>query len=125
MSYDEPFGSECGEGWHGIINDTHIKLKYIDPEYKIDQIKEKFGGLRYYFTPSEKYSYGSTASNIMNDIVRIAEYQASLTCELCGTSDYKAGVDLRMDRGFYYNYCKDCSDKLIADRDARFKKMEE
>lgn len=125
MSYDEPFGSECGEGWHGIINDTHIKLKYIDPDYKIDQIKEKFGGLRYYFTPSEKYSYGSTASNIMDDIVRSAEYQASLTCELCGNSGWGANVDIRIHNGWYFGYCEECANKAIEERKAWLKKMEE
>ena len=39
----------CGEGWYGIIIECHKKLKAIDPDYRILQIKEKFGSLRYYF----------------------------------------------------------------------------
>lgn len=118
MSYDEPFGFECGEGWHKIIQETHNKLKYIDPDYKIAQIKEKFGGLRYYFDPS--FDYGSIQVDIMDDIVRAAEYEASITCELCGAYGWGTEVEVRVDRGLYYGYCKECSDKFIKDRNERF-----
>jgi hypothetical protein len=121
MSYDEPFGHECGEGWKTIINDTHRKLKYIDPNYKIAQIKEKFGGLRYYYDQSFE-SYDDVRREIMEDVVRAAEREASRTCEKCGTSDYKAQVDLRIHRGFYYTNCEECSNKMIEERESYFNK---
>ena len=121
MSYDEPFGHECGEGWKTIIKDTHRKLKYIDSDYKIAQIKEKFGGLRYYYYQSFE-SYDDIRREIMEDIVDAAERKASSTCEKCGTSDYKAGVELRIHRGFYYTNCEECSNKMIEEREAYFKK---
>lgn len=120
MSYKEPFGEETGEGWKDIIQSTHEKLKYIDPDYKIAQIKEKFGGLRYYFDPS--FDYGSIQVNIMDDIVRAAEHQASYTCELCGAYGWGTEVELRVDRSYYYGYCKECSDKFVADRNERWGK---
>jgi hypothetical protein len=112
MSYDEPFGDEAGEGWKNIVQATHNKLKYIDPNYKIAQIKEKFGGLRYYFDSS--IEYGSIAHDIMHDVVRFAEYEATKVCQVCGTGKYDAGVELRVHHYWYYNYCKECSDKHIA-----------
>jgi len=118
MSYTEPFGSECGEGWHRIILDTHNKLKYVDPNYTIVQIKEKFGGLRYYFDASVEY--GSIQQHIMDDIVRAAEHEASITCEKCGEQGWDKGVETRSDRGWYYTYCKECSDGAVAEREARF-----
>jgi hypothetical protein len=119
MSYDEPFGHECGEGWKTIINDTHRKLKYLDSNYKIAQIKEKFGGLRYYYDTSLEYT--NTVSQIMEDVVRAAEEKASRTCDKCGTSDYKDKVDLRIHRGFYYTNCEECSNKMIEEHEAYFK----
>jgi DNA-directed RNA polymerase subunit RPC12/RpoP len=118
MTYPEPYGLECGGGWKNIIDHTHEKLKYIDPDYKIAQIKEKFGGLRYYFDAS--IEYGSLAYDIMNDIVKAAEYEASYTCELCGSQGLSKGVKTRNDHGWYYTYCKECSDKVIAERKKRF-----
>jgi hypothetical protein len=114
MTYPEPYGLECGAGWKNIIDLTHEKLKYIDPEYKIAQIKEKFGGLRYYY--DQTVEYGSTASQIMEDIVRAAEHEASRTCELCGTSKPSDKVEVRVHRYWYFGYCQSCADKRIAER---------
>jgi hypothetical protein len=118
MTYPEPYGLECGAGWKDIVDHTHEKLKYIDPDYKIAQIKEKFGGLRYYFDASVEY--GSVAYYIMNDIVKAAENEASYTCELCGVQGLSKGVETRVDHYWYYTYCKECSDKHIAERNERF-----
>jgi hypothetical protein len=116
--YPKPYGLECGEGWKDIVDYTHEKLKYIDPDYTIAQIKEKFGGLRYYFDTS--IEYGSIAYDIMNDIVKAAEYEASYTCELCGAQGISKGVETRKDHGWYYTYCKECSDKATESRKIRF-----
>lgn len=90
------FGIECGDGWYDIIrsvcweikqheNHVHnmIKLKQKeDPDYilpydsvKFDQIKEKFGGLRIYFTGGDDRVRG---------IVGLAEDISYKICENCG-----------------------------------------
>ena len=38
--------------WGSILRDAHEKMTLVDPGYRIDQIKEKFNGLRYYYRPS-------------------------------------------------------------------------
>lgn len=40
---------DCPEEWNPLIIECHEKLMEIDPNYMVLQIKEKFGGLRYYF----------------------------------------------------------------------------
>jgi hypothetical protein len=40
------------EDWYPFVLKCHEELVAIDPDYTIFQIKEKFRGLRYYFTPS-------------------------------------------------------------------------
>ena len=39
-------------GWDEIIAEANGRLSELDPDYKVDQVKEKFGGLRYYYSPS-------------------------------------------------------------------------
>ena len=40
---------ECDHGWDEIIIKCHDELIALDPKYVPVQIKQKFGGLRYYF----------------------------------------------------------------------------
>lgn len=122
MIYDEPGGYETGDGWKDIIMRTHEKLKYIDPDYTIIQIKEKFGGLRYYFDSS--LDYESIAHDIMNDIVRAAEYEASRTCELCGANKASDKVEIRVHKYWYFGYCQSCADKNVAERESRYEKYQ-
>jgi hypothetical protein len=117
---DDFLFASCGDGWKEIIDHTHEKLKYIDPDYKIAQIKEKFGGLRYYFDSS--LYYGSIAYEIMNDIVLGAELEASRTCELCGANKSSDKVEIRVHKYFYFGYCESCANNLITEREERYKK---
>jgi len=119
---DKYLFASCGDGWKEIIRNTDKKLRYIDPEYKIAQIKEKFGGLRYYFDSS--LYYGSIAHEIMDDIVRAAEHEASRTCELCGASKASDKVEIRVHKYFYFGYCQSCTDKYIAETEARYARYE-
>lgn len=61
------------EEWLPVIARTHVKLLYIDPNYQILQIKEKFGGLRYYY--SSEFSFGDPERDLMESIVTSAEDQ--------------------------------------------------
>ena len=111
----------CGDGWKEIIRNTHEKLKYIDPDYTIAQIKEKFGGLRYYYDHSFE-SYDDLRREIMDDIVAAAELEASRTCELCGANKSSDKVEIRVHKYFYFGYCESCANNLITEREERYKK---
>ena len=90
------WGIECGDGWYDILSSlcwmikqhednnrwqTEYKQKedatYTSDYYpvKFDQIKEKFGGLRIYFTGGDSYIEG---------LVSMAESFSYQICELCG-----------------------------------------
>lgn len=74
-----------GKGWYGLIVMTNALLSEIYPDYDIDQIKEKFGGLRYYVScdtslqlqDPEKYDRFFA-------IVRKCQAISYLICEKCG-----------------------------------------
>lgn len=123
MTTDDYLFASCGDGWKSIIRNTDKKIKYIDPNYEIAQIKEKFGGLRYYFDTSFE-SYDDVRREIMDDIVRAAEHEASRTCELCGASKASDQVEIRVHKHWYFGYCKPCADKHIAEREERYRQYE-
>lgn len=42
---------QCGTGWYGLLIELDAKIASICPGYVIDQVKEKFGTLRFYISP--------------------------------------------------------------------------
>jgi hypothetical protein len=78
------YGIECGDGWFNLLdklmdnitkNCDKIKVKYP----VIFQIKEKFGGLRFYCSFEDEESY-----NIISKYIKEAELESEKTCEICG-----------------------------------------
>ena len=74
----------CDKGWYPIIIDVDQKLAKLDPNYTVHQVKEKFGGLRYYFAATS--AVDEETGKKMNEIVRKAEKLADRTCEICGST---------------------------------------
>lgn len=70
---------DCGEGWWPIIAQLDRDISAIAPAYEVHQIKEKFGGLRFY------YGIGDAGfDQRIDELVDAAERAAARTCELCG-----------------------------------------
>ena len=46
----EQRGIECDDGWYQLIDNTLAGISVICPEASVEQIKQKFGGLRCYTT---------------------------------------------------------------------------
>lgn len=74
------FGFECGDGWLGILAELFDKIdkalsKDERKNFKVSQIKEKFGTLRV-------YCYGS--SDKIEKLIEKAEQKSAITCERCG-----------------------------------------
>jgi hypothetical protein len=106
-------------GWHWIIERTHKHLSYLDKNYTVDQIKEKFGGLRYYYNPTDHARNDETLYSIMDELVRYAEMLAAHTCEYCGncslfgpaTHKQDSSVKLRDDHYWLKTLCDTCNDE--------------
>ena len=79
------WGFECGDGWFNILDQLmgniqhHIDWKNKNDEVvhqvTLDQVKEKFGTLRFYYTGGDDYIDG---------MVTMAESMSGVTCEECG-----------------------------------------
>lgn len=78
---DRPY-IEVDEGWYGLVTDCDAELAAMDANYQLLQVKEKFGGLRYYFIPSADTT--AEQRDAMYGVVAKYEAIAAKTCEATG-----------------------------------------
>lgn len=111
----------CHDGWYDLLHCLcHTIQSHIDsrqrqhewlisrgdtptndlvPQVRVQQIKEKFGTLRFYFRGGDEYIYGAA---------QVAEHMSSRICEDCG-----APGKLR-DGGWIRTLCNPCEEKHRA-----------
>jgi hypothetical protein len=119
------WGMECGDGWYDLLNDLLEKLDYISKHSGVqvvaDQIKEKFGTLRFYYSTIIKTDFNvePVVDKIISDVVAAAERQSAYICEKSG----KRGVACSK-MGWLRTLCKEEADKdgyiPINPRDAKY-----
>jgi hypothetical protein len=94
------FGFECGDGWFRLIDQLSADITALDEKNGTQtiavQVKEKFGGLRFYI---------EGGSDAVIDLIDAAEDESFRTCETCG----RPGM-LR-DWGWLATLCAKCWDK--------------
>ena len=93
------WGFECGDGWFQILDSLMGNIQHhIDwnnknfekgykqykqvPQVTLDQVKEKFGTLRFYYQGGDDEISG---------MVRMAESMSAVTCEECGNPGTSGG----------------------------------
>lgn len=101
----ELFGIECGDGWKKLYQPVIEAVKKYNQEHPfdsvlmaIDQIKEKFGGLRIYL---------NFYTDEIRDMIAKAEEESYHTCELCGKHIDKPIVK----NHWIYPMCEECFNK--------------
>lgn len=105
------WGFECGDGWFTLLDQLmgniqhHIDWKNrteeIVPQVTLDQVKEKFGTLRFYYTGGDDYIRG---------LVSMAESMSGVICEGCGNPGERKGG------GWIRTICTPCEQKREAER---------
>lgn len=118
------YGCIAPDGWRWIIEDLDAQLAYLDPDYEIQQVKEKFGTLRYYYEPTK----GGVVQELMDAAISRAEYLSARTCDVCGNSsamgDSKRGIKydstavVKVRGGWYKTICDTC------DKDSSYSSQE-
>ena len=100
------YGIACGDGWYTLINEVcgniqnHLDNKNRDkpPEVHLKceavQVKEKFGGLRFYVQGSDDFIDG---------VIDLAESISYRICSKCGNS-----ASANKKRGWIYTLCDNC-----------------
>ena len=78
---------ECNEGWKDLVDEVSAKIETINNKYPSSsyvhaaQIKQKFGGLRYYVSIEE---IDSDDVNYIYNMINEAEKRSFTICEFCG-----------------------------------------
>ena len=125
------FGFECDDGWFELIDnlcrditnwylenetrhysedyETYEIKKGIPPQFFVTQVKEKFGGLRFYI--------GGAPMEI-HDMITEAEEKSYKICEICG----KPGK-LYSDRPWWRTLCNDCKKKEESKLNQKLKNL--
>ena len=97
------WGIDCDDGWFWLIDNlceciqNYISLNKETPQIEATQVKQKYGGLRFYFEP-----YDETISNI----IMFADYLSYKICEECGSIE-----DVQQTKGYIQSLCKKCREK--------------
>ena len=83
---------ECSEGWSTLIKNCastiehYLKTKIPKDEqenYYATQVKQKFGGLRFYFSQPDPFIDGA---------IYLAETHSFFTCEKCGNLGFRRSI---------------------------------
>ena len=102
--------TECGYGWHDLIIELMHKIEELYKvndvsmdDFKINQIKEKYGGLRVYLS----ITYINSLQTLVNDLIEEYEKRAEMICEECSAP----GV-LYMNKGkWLQTLCHSCAEE--------------
>ena len=101
----------CDAGWYPIIVELDRDLAALDPDYELHQVKEKFGGLRFYARSRNPDLVDAFAERIKQ-----AEQLCDRTCETCG-----APGELHDEFSWIRTLCNQHADALIADEAERWR----
>lgn len=97
------WGIECRDGWYDLIDTLCGTLQFHTdhnhhPQIEAVQVKEKFGGLRFYTNTEDDFQHG---------IISFAEEMSHKICEACGsTKNVKTEG-----RNWIQTLCEDCKNK--------------
>jgi len=98
------FHIECGDGWFDILQRLCEDIHAMRP--KVLQIKEKFGGLRF---------YAENLNEKQEKLVEIYEELSYKTCQKCGNS-YDVTTEPLSGFGYIVTLCRDCKDDKSLNR---------
>ncbi|WP_329343735.1 hypothetical protein OG252_45475 [Streptomyces sp. NBC_01352] len=68
-----------GLGWHPLLLRLHERLLTLEPGYRIEDMKEKLGGVRIHVTAASVIAHAE-----MSGVLTEAEKQSETICEFCG-----------------------------------------
>ena len=105
-------------GWHGLMTDMSMEIiaylhsKDLSPYmFHIDQLKEKFGSIRLYYSLHCEDKYDDEG---IDEIIRKYEDLSEHTCCVCG------GEATLMSKGWICPYCQSCADRLKTEEGKRW-----
>lgn len=126
------WGFDVGDGWYELIKELMTKLDELRVQYpkdfkgfRIAQVKEKFGGLRFYVNHYPNCGMPDMPlkeffeNNPVERLITKAEQDSYSICEDCGQPG-----KLRNDRPWIRTLCDKCSLEDLERKKRRFGKLE-
>lgn len=116
------FGLEIANGWFELLNSMCEEIYTVCEKEQLpkecypaaDQIKEKFAGLRVYFS-FKKNTTGKDLNEFYKEIYKIVnkyEIKSESTCEICGDAGKIRGT------GWLKTLCQNCNNVLDYSRES-------
>jgi len=98
------WGIDCADGWFWLIDKLCEHLQWdIDhnkyPQIEAVQVKEKFGGLRF---------YTNGANDTQEGMISFAEFLSNFICEKCGST-----FDVKQTKGWITTLCEKCRNERV------------
>lgn len=94
----------CEAGWFGLLAELDADLVRLDREYILQQVKEKYGGLRYY---AETSVPDAAIRDAFHERIDDAERASRSVCERCARPGF-----LHERSDWLRTLCPDCSQPL-------------
>lgn len=91
----------CKRGWYPLIIETDRRLAALCPEYELQQVKQKWGTLRYYCDPCPDHR--DDLWETFETIAEEAEARSRTICEVCG-----GGGDAASNGNWVMTLCDNC-----------------
>jgi len=98
----ERYFFSVGDGWLHLIKELIEQAVKLGWDKQICQVKEKFGGLRFYI---------NSAPNGVHNLIQKAESASYSICESCGTTK-----NIGQTKGWISTVCNSCHKKEHPDR---------
>ena len=107
---------QCNDGWYELIRTLCFQITQeiagTQLKFQVAQVKEKFGGLRFYYSWDSEPFDDSTSANLkfytVNGMVHFAESFSYKICEICGNSG-----KLRQVNGWMTTQCDSCYNESV------------
>lgn len=92
-------GFYCPEGWLELVDGLCEKLNVLEKPPLVEQVKQKYGGLRFYISNASEKAY---------EIINEYENRAESICEFCGSMDNVT----KSSTNWIFTVCTKCKTKL-------------
>lgn len=95
---------DVNTGWFSLLERLDATLAELAPNYRVQQVKSKFGSLSFSASPSDDpYDYNEA----FNEAIRAAEWASIEVCEVCGAPAKQYAI-----RMWVWTVCNKHADEL-------------
>jgi len=96
------------KGWLPLVLELHNNLVVLHPDYRVAQVKEKYGSLRFYLEEMTVSGSFDEMFDAASELCAVYENLSCLFCQLCSFF----GAEMVDVRGYVMTLCVKCLDSV-------------